>query len=81
LKVKSLIGGFSLDDVRYLGEGAPVRTGYPNVVDRPVPEGITIGGESGGNARVVGPLLDGIGLGEKTRRLGELNDLEDGTKR
>ena len=27
---------------------------------------------------MVGPLLDGIGLGKKTGRLGELDDLEDG---
>ena len=71
-----LVGGRCLDDARYLGEGAPVRARYPDVIDRPVPEGITVGGESGGDARVVGPLLDGIGLGKKTGRLGELDDLE-----
>ena len=80
LEVMSLVSGCCLDDARYLCEGAPVRPGYPDIVDCPVPEGITVGGESGGEARVVGPLLDCIGLGKKAGRFGELDDLEDGTE-
>ena len=54
-----------------------MRPGYTDAVDRPIPEGITVGGEGGGDTRVVGPLVDGIGLRKKTGWLGKLDDLED----
>ena len=75
LKVMGLVGG----GLRYgggdLGEGASVGGRHADVVHRPVPEGVSIGGQGRGDAGKVRPRFHRVGLRNETRRLRGLRDL------